>query len=103
MLMDGSKWLFADQHNRDRESGEDKMMRGEEKICIERQKKSDKRPENVHMDKMSGERKGEGRRNGRQIKRTISKEEEDKDEGDKGWVREGRNDCGGIMDGTERE
>lgn len=50
------------------------------------------------MDKMSGERKGEGKRNGRQIKRTISKEEKDKDEGDKGWVREGRNDCGLWME-----
>lgn len=94
MLVDESKWLSADQNNRDRESGEDKMMRQEEKICIERQKKSDKRLENVHIDKMSGERKGEGKRNGGQIKRKISKEEEEKDEGDKGCVKEGRNDCG---------
>lgn len=33
------------------------MMRGEEKICIERQKKSDKQPENVHINKKSGERR----------------------------------------------
>lgn len=103
MLVDERKWLSADQHNRNRESGEDKMMRGEEKICIERQKKSDKRPENVRIDKMSGESKGEGKRNGRQIKRKISKEEEEKDEGDKGWVREGRNDCGLWMEQKESE
>lgn len=48
----------------------------------------------MQFDKMSGERKGEGKRNGGQIKRKISKEEEEKDEGDKGCVKEGRNDCG---------
>lgn len=37
------------------------MMRGEEKICIERQKKSDKQPENVHIDKKVVKAKEGGR------------------------------------------
>lgn len=38
------------------------MMRGEEKICIERQKKSDKQPENVHIDKKKVVKAKEGGR-----------------------------------------
>jgi len=77
------------------------MLWGEEEIWIERQKKSDKRPETAHIDAICGERKGEGKRNGRLIKRKISKEEEEKMR----VIKAGVNDCSLWMErkGSARE